>query len=47
MMEIMERFGFRSAKACHFFDSFQGTSKERIARKFQVTGANFLAFKPS
>lgn len=27
------------------FDSFLGTSKETVARKFGVNGANFIAYK--
>jgi len=45
MIEALEAAGFRSARACHFLDSFAGTSKERVARKYQVQGANFMAFK--
>jgi hypothetical protein len=29
-----------------YFDAFGGTSKENVARKFGVQGANMLAFKP-
>jgi hypothetical protein len=43
MIEALQQAGFRNAKACHFFDSFAGTSKERVARKYEVRGANFTA----
>jgi hypothetical protein len=29
-----------------YFDPFGGTSKERVARKYGVRGANVLAVKP-
>jgi hypothetical protein len=29
------------------FDPFSGTSKERVARKFGVTGVNLYAAKPA
>jgi hypothetical protein len=45
MITLLEATGFRSAAPRRFFDSFAGTSKERIARKFQVQGANFVAYK--
>jgi hypothetical protein len=45
MIEVMRRAGFRDARACRFFDCFAGTSKERVARKYQVRGANFIAYK--
>jgi hypothetical protein len=45
MIEALQQVGFRNARACHFFDSFSGTSKERVARKYEVRGANFMAFK--
>jgi hypothetical protein len=45
MIEAINEAGFEHARACHFFDSFQGTSKEHIARKFGVQGANFIAYK--
>lgn len=45
MIEALQQVGFRTARACHFFDCFAGTSKERVARKYQVRGANFIAYK--
>jgi hypothetical protein len=45
MIEALHRAGFRNARACRFFDSFSGTTKEGIARKYKVRGANFTADK--
>lgn len=45
MIEGLEKAGFRNVRACHFFDSFAETTKERVARKYQVQGTNFMAFK--
>jgi hypothetical protein len=45
MIEALQQAGFRNARACRFFDSFSGTSKERVARKYEVRGANFIAWK--
>jgi hypothetical protein len=45
MIEALEQAGFRNVRACHFFDSFSGTTKEGVARKFGVRGANFVAHK--
>ena len=45
MIEALHQAGFRNARACHFFDSFSGTAKERVARKYEVRGANFAAHK--
>lgn len=41
----MHRAGFRGAHASRFFDSFSGTTKEAVARKYGVRGANFIAYK--
>lgn len=41
----MAAAGFRNAELCETFDSFLETSKENIARKFRVMGANFVAYK--
>jgi hypothetical protein len=46
MLEVLEWAGFRNPRQCHFFDSFSGTSKEGVARKFGVQGATFIAHKP-
>lgn len=45
MIEAFQQAGFRNGRACHFFDSFSGTTKEWVARKYQVRGANFVAYK--
>ena len=45
MTELLEQTGFRSVAARRFFDSFAGTTKERVALKYQVRGANFVAYK--
>ena len=45
MNEALEQAGFRNVRPCHSFDSFAGTNKERVARKYQVRGANFIAYK--
>jgi hypothetical protein len=45
MIEALHRAGFRNARARCFFDSFSGTTKEEIARKYNVRGANFIAYK--
>ncbi len=33
------------AEVLDYFDSFAGTSKEEVARKYGVRGANFIAIK--
>ena len=45
MIEALQQAGFREARACQFFDSFSGTNKEGVARKYGVRGANFMAMK--
>ncbi len=45
MIQALEDAGFRNARVCEYFDSFSGTSKENVARKFGVRGANFIAYK--
>jgi hypothetical protein len=37
--------GFVGARIITLFDCFAATSKERVARKFGVQGANLLATK--
>jgi hypothetical protein len=45
MTEALQQAGFRNVRVCHYFDSFRGTNKENVARRFGVQGANFLAWK--
>jgi hypothetical protein len=45
MIEALEQAGFGNARACQYFDSFSGTTKEGVARKYGVRGANFIAYK--
>ena len=45
MTELLEKSGFRNVAPRRFFDSFAGTTKERVAGQYQVQGANFLAYK--
>lgn len=45
MIEAMSGAGFREAAVRQFFDTFRATSKEKIARKYGVRGANFVAYK--
>ena len=45
MIQALEAAGFRHARVCEYFDSFLGTNKENVARKFGVRGANFIAYK--
>ena len=45
MIQALEAAGFRSARVCDFFDSFAGTNKENVARKFGVRGANFIGYR--
>jgi hypothetical protein len=45
MIAALHQAGFRNARARNFFDSFSGTTKEGIAHKYGVRGANFIAYK--
>lgn len=45
MIEALQHAGFHNVRACQFFDSFAGTNKERVARKYGVRGTNFIAIK--
>lgn len=45
MTEVMAEAGFRRAAVRQFFDTFRATSKEQVARKFGVRGANFIAYR--
>ena len=46
LLEVLGRVGFREVELRERFDAFRGTSKERIARKFEVIGANVFARRP-
>lgn len=45
-MAVLGQVGFRGVEVRERFDSFHGTSKERIARKYGVMGVNVIARKP-
>jgi len=42
---VLAQVGFRDVEVREKFDTFRGTSKERIARKYAVTGINIFARK--
>jgi hypothetical protein len=42
---LIEQAGFCEVQVVERFDSFRGTSKEGIARKFGVDGVNLFARK--
>jgi len=43
---VLGQVGFRGVEIRERFDTFRGTSKERIARKYGVVGVNVYAQKP-
>lgn len=43
---MLGQVGFRGVEVRERFDTFRGTSKERIARKYGVVGVNVYAQKP-
>jgi hypothetical protein len=43
---VLGQVGFRGVEVRERFDTFRGTSKERIARKYGVVGVNVYARKP-
>ncbi len=43
---MLGQIGFRSVEVRERFDTFRGTSKECIARKYGVVGVNVFAEKP-
>jgi hypothetical protein len=43
---LLEDLGFRGVEVRERFDPFQGTSKEKVARKYRVAGVNVHAAKP-
>jgi len=45
MIEALQQTGFLRVRVWHFFNSFSGTTKEGVARKYAVQGANFIAYK--
>ena len=45
-MEVLSSIGFKDVNVEERFDPFRGTSKERTARKYGVTGVNVFARKP-
>lgn len=44
-MSLLAEFGFEDVAVRERFDPFLGTSKEKVARKFAVTGVNVHAAK--
>ena len=42
---MLAQVGFREVAVREKFDTFRGTSKERIARKYGVIGVNVFARK--
>jgi hypothetical protein len=42
---VLKGIGFRSVRVTEHFDPFGGTSKERVARKYEVRGVNVHALK--
>lgn len=45
-MDALGNFGLEHVEVIRRFDCFQGTSKERIARKYGVIGVTVSATKP-
>jgi hypothetical protein len=46
LLEVLPAIGFRGVELRERFDAFRGTSKERLARKYDVMGVNVLARRP-
>ena len=46
LLEVLGAIGLRGVELRDRFDAFGGTSKERIARKYEVVGVNVFARKP-
>jgi hypothetical protein len=44
-LSLLGEVGFADADVRERFDPFLGTSKEKVTRKFQVTGVNVYAAK--
>ena len=45
LLELLGRVGLTAARVTRYFDCFEGTSKEAVARKYSVRGANVYAIK--
>lgn len=43
---MLDDTGFESVRLTEYFDPFEGTSKERVARKYGVRGVNVHALNP-
>lgn len=46
LLEVLPAIGFSEVELRERFDAFRGTSKERLARKYDVMGVNVFARKP-
>jgi len=46
LLEVLPAIGFRDVELRDRFDAFRGTSKERLARKYDVMGVNVFARRP-
>lgn len=46
-MSVLVGLGFEDVRVTRYFDSFGGTSKENVAKKFGVRGMNLFARKPA
>jgi hypothetical protein len=44
-LELLGRVGFESVRIKERFDCFEGTSKEAVARRYSVRGANVYAIR--
>ena len=45
LLSLLAEVGFEAVEIRERFEPFLGTSKERIARKFRVTGVNVYGAK--
>ncbi|MCC7033507.1 MAG: hypothetical protein IT179_11815 [Acidobacteria bacterium] len=46
MIDVFEQAGFLQPRIVARFDCFEGTTKERTARRYGVVGVNVLAERP-
>jgi arsenite methyltransferase len=46
LIDVLQRVGFTDVRLVERFEAFEGTSKERTARKYGVIGVNVYARKP-